>query len=265
MKTACCKLLPALALAAALGPAAAHDTWLSLPEQSDGAVVLSLTTGARYPAAQIAPPAASVARSGCVDGAARPRDLVARGSAGATLSLSTAAGAPPPLACWIVLTEHDIVLDPTLVQVYLKEIKPPPSVVADWDEMRRAGREWKERYTKNARIEIDGGTDDPAALRALRQPVGLPLEIVIAGDRPLRAGERAKFQVLAHGKPVAGLAVELLGERSSFGVWGRTDPAGSLQQVLPFPGKWLLRATLLERDGQQWKSRFVTLAFEARR
>jgi hypothetical protein len=265
VKTACARLLPAMLLAAALVPAAAHDTWLSLAEGSDGAAALSLTTGARYPVAQIAPPPASLARSGCVDGAARSLELVAWGGAGATLSLSTATGAPPPLACWVVLTEHEIALDPTLVQVYLNEIKPPPSVIAAWDEMRRAGREWKERYTKNARIEVDGGTDDPGALRALRQPVGLPLEIVIAGDRPLRAGERANFQVLAHGKPVAGLAVELLGERSGFGVWGRTDPAGSLQQVLPFPGKWLLRATLLEREGRQWRSRFVTLAFEVRR
>jgi hypothetical protein len=187
-----------------------------------------------------------------------------RGSVGSTLSLSTAADARPPLACWIVLAAQDIVLEPALVQVYLKEIRPPAAVLADWDEMRRAGRGWQERYTKNARIEIDGGTDDPIALRALRQPAGLPLEIVVAGDRPLRAGERASFQVLAHGKPVAGLAVELLGERSSFGLWTRTDAAGSLQQVLPFPGRWLLRATLLEREGQQWKSRFVTLAFEAR-
>jgi hypothetical protein len=32
----------------------------------------------------------------------------------------------------------------------------------------------------------------------------------------------------------------------------------------PFGGRWLLRATLLEPDGEGWRSRFVTLAFETK-
>jgi len=98
----------------------------------------------------------------------------------------------------------------------------------------------------------------------LRAPVGLPLELVIEGEEPLRAGAVARFRVLSAGEPVPRLAVELVSERSALGVWGRSDQDGRVQWRLPFGGAWLLRATLLESDGgDRWRSRFSTLAFEA--
>ena len=46
------------------GAARAHDTWFS----PMGGHALALTTGNRYPVAEVGPGAASVARSGCSDG-----------------------------------------------------------------------------------------------------------------------------------------------------------------------------------------------------
>jgi hypothetical protein len=143
--------------------------------------------------------------------------------------------------CWASLAEHEIVIEDAKVAVYFREIRPPQALADRWAQLREAGVAWKERYTKHARIEL-GGRAAP--------PLGLPLEIV---------PESEAFRVYAHGKPVGGLAVEMVSERSKFGVWQVSDAEGRVAHKPPFAGKWLLRATWLEADGETgWKSRFVT-------
>jgi hypothetical protein len=69
------------------------------------------------------------------------------------------------------------------------------------------------------------------------------------------------------GRPLAGQWVELVSERHTLGVWRQSDPQGLLQVPPPFPGQWLLRATVLEPpadDAQAWRSRFVTLVVDVR-
>lgn len=253
-------LLAAL-LACASAGSAAHDSWLE-PTARPGQ--LRFVTGAHYPLAETAPAASSVSGQGCMDAEGRtlrlqadPRD----GSKGLVLRTRAA----PALACWAELSPHEIELPPSLVQVYFREIQPPEAVQLAWAAQRESGVPWQERYRKSARIEITRGGESAAQLRALRQPRGLALEAVIAGDEPVRAGQPVTFQVLAEGRPVSGLALQLVSGRSALGLWRRTDADGRLQHTIPFAGTWALRGTLLEADGpDRWQSRFVTLVFDAR-
>jgi hypothetical protein len=247
---------------AAVPPARAHDSWLTPAPAARGSA-FAFSTGTRYPVADVAPPADSVVAAGCVDALGQPQALQAGAATPTALALHTAATGP--LACWAELRPFDITLAPRIVEVYLREIQPAPPVREAWAAQQELGMPWVERYRKFARVEHGTAQAPAATLRQLREPRGLPLEIVVTGESPLRAGEPAAFQVLAQGSPVAGLAVELVSERSRFGVWARTDAQGRLQHRLPFAGAWLLRATLVEPDVQpgHWRSRFATLAFEA--
>lgn len=246
-----------LALALA-GPAAAHDSWLE--PAGDGGI--ALRTGNRYPAAESGASAASVGAAGCVDGAGRLHALRAASETVTALQLRTEARGP--LACWAELKEHEITLAPALVERYLREIRPGDGVRAAWAEQQERGLPWVERYRKFARIERGTQDSAPDVLRRLRAPAGLPLEIVIDGEAPLRVGQSTTLRVLADGQPVAGLALELLSERSPVGIWARSDAQGLVQFRLPFGGQWLVRGTLLDSAGEgRWRSRFVTLVFEA--
>ena len=53
-------------------------------------------------------------------------------------------------------------------------------------------------------------------------------------------------------------------------MWQQSDAQGHLRHILPFGGRWLLRASQLDiphpdEKKPAWKSRFVTLEFEAAR
>ncbi|HSV79916.1 MAG TPA: DUF4198 domain-containing protein [Ramlibacter sp.] len=248
-----------LALALALaGPAAAHDSWLA-PAEGGG---LALRTGNRYPVAESGASAASVGVAGCVDAGGRRHALRAAAETPAALQLRTEAR--EALACWVELKEHEVTLAPALVERYLREIRPGDQVRAAWADQQERGLPWVERYRKFARIEQGTQAAGPEVLRRLRAPAGLPLEIVIDSEAPLQVGQTTTLRVLADGRPVAGLSLELVSERSAVGVWARSDAQGRLQFRLPFAGQWLVRGTLLDSAGEgRWRSRFVTLVFEA--
>ena len=138
-------------------------------------------------------------------------------------------------------------------------------MLARWQQLKAGGAGWQERYRKFVRIEISSPTATPAQLKALRQPEGLALEIVPVADATLRVGDEARFRVLSSHAPVAGLAVELLGDRSPVGLWSRTDANGEVRWTLPFGGNWLVRTIAIDPDGtDRWRSRFATFAFDAR-
>lgn len=240
-------------------PALAHDSWLAV-RPSARATVIALATGSRFPLAESGSAAASLGAAACVDGRGRRHALRAARETPRALELrATAQGA---LACWAELKAHEVTLDAKLVEVYFREIRPGDEVRAAWAQQLERGEPWRESYRKFARIESNAQAASPAELRQLRAPAGLPLEFVVEGDAPLRVGQPADFRVLASGQPVAGLAVELVSERSAIGIWGRSDAQGRVQYTLPFGGNWLVRATWVEPDGAQWRSRFATLAFD---
>ena len=253
------------ALAAAAGPAPAHDSWLRPAAGDDGAVVrLELTTGTRYPRAELPVAPASLIAPACTDGAAV--QALRPGAVGASaLALELPATTRPPLACWVELAEYGVELMPALAQVYLDEIHAPPAVRALWSERQARGVPWRERYRKFARIEVAVPGTTPAALAAARRPVGHGLELVVHGDAPLAPGRPLEVQLLRDGRPLPDFPLQLVGERAAVGLWRTTDADGVVRQVLPFGGQWLLRGTDLRPaagDPDGWESRFVTLVLQ---
>jgi hypothetical protein len=250
----------------------AHDSWLS-PASGEGApgeLALELATGSRYPLREFGSQAASVVRSRCVDadGAQRALAPVREQPKWLEMAVNVPRTGPAPLACWLELHESAIELEPRLVQVYLSEILASSDTREAWRALQARQIPWRERYRKYARIElVPAAPLTPGQWAALRQPVGLALEIVVLGDGPVAVGRTVSFQVLRDGQPLAGLPVELVSERSPLGVWRQTDAQGKLSHALPFGGRWLLRGTDLRLSTTQpgsWESRFVTLAIDAR-
>jgi hypothetical protein len=255
-----------LAALAGSDAAHAHDSWLApAPAGTTSATSLHFTTGNRYPRGESAPSPATLGTSGCVDGKGKVHALRPLASRDPS-ALHLRSPARGPVACWASLKAHEITLDSKLIDVYFREIRPPDSVRLAYAAHAERGVGWHETYSKFARIEGGGGRIAPEALRKLRAPVGMPLEVVLLGSEAPRAGQAVDLRVLAQGQPVAGLSLELVSERNPLGVWGKSDADGKLSFVLPFGGAWLVRGTLVEAGAAEgrWVSRFVTLAFAAK-
>lgn len=244
-------------MAVASTGALAHDTWFAPePAAPDGGAHLRLGTGTRFPLHEFTQTPGSVERMGCVDGEGRaqPLDVVAQRDK--WLELSTAP--QPSLACWAALHPVDIVLAPEVVPVYLREIHASPQVRQVWADRQARGLPWQESYRKLARYEA--GPPTPA----LRQLQGLPLELVVLGQDPVRARQALSVRLLRDGKPLPDFPLEFISERSPVGIWRTTDAAGETSLVLPFGGRWLVRGVLLwPVDGERWSSDFVTIAVTA--
>lgn len=250
------------------GQAAAHDTWLtSQPVPSHGLVSLALVTGDRFPLPQSAPQRDGIAAGGCFDTDARVLPLVARQNTpqGLLLRVRTGQAAHAPWACWTLTRAVRVMLEPQLADAYLRDIQAPPEVRQRWDQQKQAGHAWRERYTKQARIEHTPAGGRHEAISALRTTSGRGLEIVPLGTRAVRVGEPLTVQVLHEGKPLAAQSVQLLSERSILGIWRRTDAQGHAVFDLPFTGRWLLRAVRLVPPAApegEWQGSFGTLALE---
>ncbi len=258
----------------------AHDSWLrptDAAERADGhaqALYLSLTTGNRYPLGEFAVAPTSIVQAACRSLRKPSVPLRAQGVLPRSLVMRAAQGKGDNVAlrsCWLELNAQDIEIEPPLVQVYLNEIRAPKAAREVWQRQLALGQTWRERYRKFARIELPLPSPESASaaqIAALRRPQNLGLEIVPVGSAPLAVGQPLLFQVLRDGKPLPDLSVELVSERNPLGVWQQSDAQGHLRHTLPFGGRWLLRATQLELPRMDekkpaWKSRFVTLEFEA--
>lgn len=256
----------AACLAAAGGSAIAHDTWFQVQAAASPAA-LWLGTGNRFPVLESRVEVEHLKLHGC----ARHADLATRGmAAGRPLApVSGPAGRQPvalvlrlprtapaePTSCWASLVPFDIEIDPSKVDVYLKEIAAGPALRDAWAAEKAAGRPWRERFVKHARVDIGGASG---------VPLGLPLEAVLLGTATPKLREETRFQLLYGGRPLADQPVEWVNELSKFGVWRRTDAQGQVVLALPLAGNWLLRSTLLRppaQAGERWESDFVTLAF----
>jgi Domain of unknown function (DUF4198) len=266
-----------LALAAWLcsGAALAHDSWFApQPANERGQLVLALGTGNQYPAFDVAIPAAQLQTSGCLGPGVREVPLREAGGLGlfrqATPALLLRTGRPvspaASVSCWAQLVPIDIQIDDPTVVVYLDEIKAPPAVRERWAALQARGVRWQETYVKHARVEVEG---EQPATTATAPIEGLGLDVRLENpQRPLRAGDSVRFQVLRDGQPLAGLAVELRSDASPIGFWRQTDAEGRVQITLPLAARWILRGTDVRPSTQhpdRWESRFVTLAFEVQK
>jgi Domain of unknown function (DUF4198) len=259
------RLVAGLLLALALLPARAHDTWFQ-PRLASSPPVLWLGTGDRFPVLEYRLEFEHLSVQGCAPQA----ELAGRGAAAGTPMRAAsgpaarvanalvlrAPGGEGPQTCWASQVPFDIEIEPAKVELYLKEIAAGPTLRAAWAAELAAGRPWRERFGKHARIEL-GSTASPV-------PVGLKFEALLLTATP-KVGEDSQFQLLESGQPLAGQPVELVNEQSRFGLWRRTDTQGRIVLPLPLAGRWLLRSTLLRPPasaGERWTSEFVTLAFE---
>lgn len=240
--------LPARALAAALAFAAAaaqaHDTWFAA-----GGAALRLGTGNQFPKRETAVGPEYLQRRGChgpggtlplKDGGLEPDALLLQVPPGAT-------------GCFLQLTPFSVTLDPALVPLYLREVRPPQAVLDAWAAMQSRGVPWKERYTKHARVALRPGTTPPAD-----PPLGMDALIEADGADGLRV------RVLRDGRPLPDFAVEFRHESSPLGIWRRTDAEGRVGFRASLPGAWLLRGIDLRPSSTEpdtWDSRFLTLAF----
>lgn len=245
------KALWLLGLAAGAAAAAAHDTWFQPLGERAGATLLTLGTGNRFPGHETAVGAASLQHSGC-HGADRRR-LAMTPLQNLPRALLLRAAATGVATCWAQLQPFEIELAPQTVQIYFDEIDAPAAVREAWAEMQARGVPWRERYTKHARVALRGGS---------ARPTGMAMDLLLESAEPaIRPGDTLVFQLLRDGRPLAGLSLELRGERDAS--WHKTDAQGRVRVAAPQPGRWLLRGTELRlAGGDRWESRFVTLAFE---
>lgn len=257
--------LLAILLSSAAGTAWAHDTWFQPVGPMSASPLLALGTGNRYPVHEFTVDPAHIARSGCRSGTRTALPLTPSQSLPKFLLLRAGPGhvADRALSCWAQLVPFDIELPQDKVAVYLDEIAAPQAVRAEWEDMKQHGMRWKERYTKNARIELLPARSAPVGAA----PSGVDLEILlerVAGA--VRVGEPVVARVRFRGQPLPGLALELVAEKSGRSTWLRTAGDGRMQFTVPEPGRWVLRGTHLrasrERPGT-WDSDFVTLVFNA--
>jgi hypothetical protein len=246
--------------------ALAHDTWFQVRAAANPPA-LWLGTGDRFPVLESRVEVEHLKRHGC----ARHAELAARGDAAGRplVPVSGPAGRQPnalalrlpaaavsePISCWASLVPFDIEIEPTKIELYLKEIAAGQALRDAWAAEQAAGRPWRERFVKHARVEI-GGTS--------AVPLGMAMEAMLLGATPPKMREEARFQLLYGGRPLVSHPVELVSEQSKVGLWRRTDAQGQIVLGLPLAGNWLLRSTLLRppaQAGERWQSDFVTLAF----
>lgn len=270
-------LAVALAGGGTVGVAQAHDSWFRvLPPTDRGQLVLALGTGNQYPDYDTPVLAAQVQGSGCLGRGVRETPL-RPGAETLWSTLAEALKGPPWLVlrtgrpvsaavavrCWAQLVPIDIDLDDATVEVYLAEIGATPALRQRWAALRAQGVRWRERYVKHARIEIDGDGVTEVVPEAID---GLGLDVLTETTaRPLRAGQRLRWQLRRDGRPLPGLPVELRSASGGHSLWLTSDAEGRVEAILPGPGRWLLRGTDVRPDAadpQRWDSRFVTLAFE---
>lgn len=256
-------------VAAPLGLALAHDTWL-LPSRATvppgQEVTFDLTSGAAFPAAEtpIAPARVRLARlrMGGVESALPTPRTGAR-----ALRFRTPLHRSGIATVWVSLAPKTLTLAPAEVAHYLDEIGAPDSLRRAWEAAPPGARRWRERYAKHAKTvvrvaspqrPIPAGSDS-----GWHRPTGQPLEFLPERDpTALRAGDTLHLRLLRAGAAVPLHPVGVAAEGDRAGTLRRTDAAGRLAVPLPRAGRWLLRTTLLRRgDGKavDWESEFATL------
>ena len=246
----------------AAATAQAHDTWFSVRGATlPGNAILALGTGNQFPVQESTIAAEHLQAHGCRQGA-KELALTAVASIRTALLLRAQPSGKQPLTCWAQLVPFEIEIEDDKVALYFDEINASQALRQTWAAMQARGIAWKERYVKNARVEIAG--NEPTMTAAARAvPMGMDI-VLDSGLQPMRPGDPLAFRVLRDGSPLADFAIELRGEEATQARWLRTDPSGRVVVQAPQAGAWVLRGTdlrLSTTDPTVWESRFVTLAF----
>ena len=257
-------LLTVLTLAA---PMHAHDTWLA-PDRFRAAaaapMTLLLSSGMEFPKLDnaIAPDRVAAANWQT----ARNRGALPTGTS-AMHALEFRVDAAQGITVYsVVLHPRPSKLKREQVREYLGHLGIPNAdvVFAEWERTSEAD-ETGYRYMKYAKTFVRTGAAD--TLRSFAQPSGMRLELVPQIDpTSVTAGGTLDVVLLDRGKPRAGYPVALLREGAKDPIASATDADGRVRVSLAAPGRYMLRATVLEPSedkAARWDVHFTTMTFEA--
>lgn len=254
------RALPAVLLLA-LAPcmASAHDTWL-LPDRARVArgegLGFGLTSGMGFPAWESGvSPDRLVTRNLRLAGRTEPLGTKAGDK---FLALSGAAATEGVATAWIATRPRTLSLDPHQADEYLAEIGATDSIGPLW---KKSGQKtWVETYVKQAKTYVRVGE---AADGSWGEPVGLGLEFVPEADPTrLRVGDALTLRLLVDGKPLADFSVGAVPAAPAAARMLRTDALGRVTVTLDQAGPWMLRATRIVPQGDQWSAIFTTLTVD---
>ncbi len=243
----------------------AHESWLQIehkPAAKHPEQFFKLVTGSRYPNADSTAPHRYVEQLICVSHSSSHRLLPIRLQTEDAFRFKRHVAGP--LICGLRTQRLDITLNADKLHTYFEDIHPTPEIVARRAEQERNGMPWLESYRKSAWFKRDAA--QPYAMTDLRQTFdnGAVRLTISAPYSTWRAGQTQRVLLEVAGEPLAGQAVELVGESLPVGVWLSADDHGALSFTPPLPGWYLLRAVYLrwDEDQQKWMSDFINLRFE---
>lgn len=252
----------AATIAMVAAPTFAHETWI-LPASGSisatGWIPVSISSGMDFPKPDTALPHERLERSG-VRLAGSTRRLEALGSVGGALLARANLPVPGVATIWMEIAPLEVALTPAQVIEYFDEIQADPELRKAWDPA--AGRPWRERYAKFAKVFVGVGGFERD--RSWAEPIGGALEIVPETNPSGVAGEPVTntltVRVLKDGNPLPNLplAVQADGARR----WQRTDGDGRARLQLIGSGPWLIHGTQLiapVSPDEPWLSWFTTL------
>ena len=247
--------------------AAAHDTWL-MAENNFGKVGtpfrLDLTSGESFANDDFAIEASRVMRAEVREaGVVRP--LPTPTATPRTLEYLWTPRSPGVATIGIELKPKTLVLEPKLIDEYLREIDASTELRATWKSLG-ATQKWTESYTKHAMtfVRVTPARRDGRwmADKLWMRPLGLALELVPERDpTALRGGDTLIVRVLRHGLPLPGFSVGAMREGRTKATFFHTNAAGRAAVIVDAGGRWLLNGTSLRKatNGTTvWESDFVT-------
>lgn len=242
----------------------AHDTWLladkSPPErrESENAehheLALLLTTGSTFPAPGSSTQPQRLLRANLISDTASVPLLTGK-STDTSLELRGLTRATSAVMAVVQLKPTQIELDPDAVTTYLEELGGSLSIARRY----RASGQWRESYSKNAKMWIRVGTD--SAPSSMLKPMNLPYELVPSVDPTgLKAGAKLEVCAFANGK-AAGKAylgmVTANGEKTL--KW--TNAKGCTHFKMPTDSNFLLHGISIAESalpGLDWESHFAS-------
>ena len=247
-------------------PLHAHDTWLG-PDRyhapSAGPVTLSLSSGMEFPKLDhaIAPDRVASAKWQM----ASTRGELGTGTSAAHALEFRANPVNGTTVYAVTLHPRPSKLKREQVREYIDHlgISNADAVFAEWQRTSK-GDETAYRYMKYAKTFVRAGAADRS--RVWAEPAGMRLELVPQNDpTSLNAGSTLDVVLVDRGKPLGRYPMALLREGATEPITATTDADGRVRLSLGTPGRYMLRATVLEPSEEKsakWDVHFTTMTFE---
>jgi hypothetical protein len=239
----------------------AHDTWL-IPDRSvtlaanasHREVALLLTTGAEFPAVGTTTSAERLLRANLISNDASVPLLMGK-STPTALGMRGLTLADSVVMAVVQLKPNRIELAPETIALYAAELGANAAETKRYQAMRQ----WRESYTKNAKMWIRVGAKTAAA--SMFAPMNLPYELVPMRDPTrLKAGEKLAMCAYVNGKARAKAYIGMIAADGKK-IFAWTDTKGCASFKLSSTsgylvhGIFIIESKLPELD---WESHFAS-------